>query len=153
MYFSIICQARDPSGQNLYLTDPSQGEKVTATVKSGQVLDPNQLWYVSYNPNNGGCILQNKKTHRLVQCPRGDAPARMVEDTRQNEERLEDPTCVLQIAGTSPASFNVVRGLRDQNNNMNVAGNGPYPSGIEVLFWGWNGGGDNLRWSFALESE
>jgi hypothetical protein len=145
MYYAIECLAADSSGKKLYVTDSYP--KVTGTTQQNNAFRANQLWLALYNPNNGGVCLKNKDSGNLIAVPRGNNPALLVPDTVENESNLEWPSAVLNIVDSDVTNYKVVRGLKDQDNNLDLSGDGPYKDGVEILFWGWSND-NNYKWRF-----
>ena len=120
MYFAIECLAMDSSGSKLYVTDSYP--KVTGTVQQNKNFRNNQLWMALFNPNNGGVILKNKDSGNLLAVPSGNNPALLVSDSIENETKLSHPSAVLNITNTDGAGYKVIRGLQDQDNNLDLRG-------------------------------
>jgi hypothetical protein len=145
MYYAIECLAADHSGDKLYVTDSYP--KLTATSQQNHAFRANQLWLTIYNPNNGGVCLKNKDSGNLIAVPQGNNPALLVPDTVENQNKLSWPSPVLNIVDSNVESFKVIRGLQDQDNNLDLRGNPPYQDGVEVLFWSWENDA-NYKWRF-----
>jgi hypothetical protein len=145
MYYAIECLASDGSGNKLYVTDSYP--KVTGTKLQNNAFRANQLWLALYNPNNGGVSLKNKDSGNLIAVPSGNNPALLVPDTVENESNLPDPSAVLNIVNSNVDNYRVVRGLKDQDNNLDLRGNPPYQDGVEILFWSWEND-NNYKWRF-----
>ncbi len=79
--------------------------------------------------------------------PAGNNPALLVPNTIENQNKLPDPSAVLNIVGNDPEGYRIVRGLQDQDNNLDLAGNLPYADGVRILFWTWQNDA-NYKWKF-----
>ena len=45
--------------------------------------------------------------------------------------------------------FFAIQNCYNTDQNLNVAGDGPYPAGIPILTWDWGGGAPNELWTFV----
>jgi hypothetical protein len=145
MYYAVECLAGDSSGNKLYVTDSYPN--VTATTLQNNTFRNDQLWLALYNPNNGGVSLKNKDSGNLIAVPSGNNPALLVPDTVENESNLPDPSALLNVANSDVENYRVVRGLQDQDNNLDLSGDPPYQDGVQVLFWTWSND-NNYKWRF-----
>ncbi|GAB6843417.1 hypothetical protein HNR00_000943 [Methylorubrum rhodinum] len=145
MYYAIECLATTGSQEKLYVTDSYP--ELTGTTKQGGQFRSSQLWQALYNPNSGGVSLRNKESGNLIAVPAGNNPALLVPNTIENQNKLPDPSAVLNIVGNDPEGYRIVRGLQDQDNNLDLAGNLPYADGVRILFWTWQNDA-NYKWKF-----
>lgn len=125
------------NGQPLALSvdpfNPTSGHVVVA------LLDPSskyQLWEVVVWQN--GYVFVNLATDTILTAQGGDSPVTMAPKNQVGDHSIWTP------GGGGP--FIALRPQYDDDQNLNVRGDGPYPPGTPVLTWTWGGGDSNEVW-------
>ena len=141
IYYKISPQCVDPNGRPLYLT----AQQSTLTVAVATLLpnnDSSQLWtpveYIS--GNDQGFVLLNRQTNMVISAPDNDAPVKLTALDAMNRgtwKFLGQDYGALQLQANTDM-------------NLNVSGDGQYPTGTEVLAFDWAGGHPNEVWNFQM---
>lgn len=140
--YLVSPQCADPYGEPLYLTaQPSTSTVVVASLLPNT--DPSQLWEPVEYLTEGmylGMVLLNRQANMVISAPMDDAAVLLIEAGAVGGSR--------SIWGFNDASYGAIQLQQNTDMNLNVRGNGPYPSGTAVLAWSWGGGEPNEVWTF-----
>lgn len=127
-----------PDGSALYLSV----EKQTGQVVVWNQLpnnDSSQLWVPVDLPGIAGTVLLNMQSGMVIAAPDENGPVKMVAPGTMNTQQ-----CLWNLL-----SNGAVQLTRDNSQNLNVSGNGPYPNGTPILSWNWSGGESNEIWNYT----
>lgn len=145
IYYLVTPQCTDPNGNKLYLT----AQQSTSTVAVATLLpnaDPSQLWTpVEFllGGNDQGFVLVNRQTNKVIAAPNDSASVSLMGFGAVRSSRA-----TWKYGGTG-GGFGALQLQQNTDMNLNVPGNGPYPSGTGVFVWGWSGGDANEVWAFT----
>lgn len=125
------------NGQALALSvdpfNPASGRVVVALLDTG---DKYQLWDAVVWEN--GYVFVNVATGTVLTAQGSDSPVTMTPKSQVGNHSI------WTRGGGSP--FTALRPQYDDDQNLNVRGDGPYPPGTQVLTWSWGGGDPNEVW-------
>jgi hypothetical protein len=125
------------NGQALALSvdpfNPSSGQVVVAILDTGNKY---QLWDSVVWQN--GYVFVNLATGMVLAAQGKNSPVTLAPKNQVGDHSIWTP------GGGGP--FIALRPQYDDDQNLNVRGDGPYPPGTQVLTWTWGGGDPNEVW-------
>jgi hypothetical protein len=110
---------------------------------------PSQRWSANFEPNPP--IYGNPEASGTLWCEN----ERILILGESNAPAILEPGS--QVAGTEIGMWNLIpygdffafQYSLNPDQNLNVAGVGPYPAGTAILGWDWGGGAPNELWKFV----
>jgi hypothetical protein len=141
IYYRISPETSDPNGKPLFLT----AQQSTRTVAVATLLpnnDPSQLWTpVEYIwGTDQGFVLLNYQTNMVISAPNDNAAVALTNHIDMNRGTWK----------FQGVNYGALQLQANTDMNLNVAGDGPYPSGTAVLAWDWSDGAPNEVWNFLM---